>query len=79
MKRSTSGLLLLLGVFATAATLAMPEHAQAIPAFTRQFKTECFTCHTVFPELTEQGDNFRRNSYVCPRKRRSVKESLAQE
>lgn len=64
MKRSTSGLLLLLGVFATAATLAMPEHAQAIPAFTRQFKTECFTCHTVFPELTEQGDNFRRNSYV---------------
>lgn len=38
--------------------------ASAIPAFTRQFKTECFTCHTVFPELTEQGDNFRRNSYV---------------
>lgn len=38
--------------------------AEAIPAFTRQHKTECFTCHTVFPELTEQGENFKKNSYV---------------
>jgi hypothetical protein len=45
-------------------TLLVPQKAQAIPAFTRQHKTECFTCHTIFPELTEQGDNFRRNSYV---------------
>ena len=38
--------------------------AEAIPAFTRQHKTECFTCHTVFPELTEQGENFKKNSFV---------------
>lgn len=64
MKSYTSGMRLLLGGVAFAATMVLPEHAQAIPAFTRQFKTECFTCHTIFPELTEQGDNFRRNSYV---------------
>jgi len=38
--------------------------ASAIPAFTRQFKTECSTCHTIFPELTEQGANFKKNSFV---------------
>lgn len=64
MKSVTSGMLSLLGGIAIASTLLLPAPAQAIPAFTRQFKTECFTCHTVFPELTEQGDNFRRNSYV---------------
>jgi hypothetical protein len=64
MKSITSGMLLLLGVCAVGFTLLFPARALAIPAFTRQFKTECFTCHTVFPELTEQGDNFRRNSYV---------------
>ncbi|HXE96591.1 MAG TPA: hypothetical protein VN642_09310 [Dongiaceae bacterium] len=64
MKIITSGMLLLLGGFATSAILLLPDPAQAIPAFTRQFKTECFTCHTIFPELTEQGDNFRRNGYV---------------
>ncbi len=51
-----------------ASSLIMPMlyagSAQAIPAFTRQHKTECFTCHTVFPELTEQGENFKKNSYV---------------
>jgi hypothetical protein len=36
----------------------------AIPAFTRAHKTECLTCHTIFPELTEQGENFKKNSFV---------------
>jgi hypothetical protein len=47
-----------------AAPFMMTKEAQAIPAFTRQHKTECFTCHTIFPELTEQGENFKKNSYV---------------
>lgn len=61
--RSTSFFALLF-----AGVLALPllyaGSAQAIPAFTRQHKTECFTCHTVFPELTEQGENFKKNSFV---------------
>jgi hypothetical protein len=44
--------------------LVMPQEASAIPAFTRQNKTECGTCHTIFPELTEQGANFMKNSFV---------------
>lgn len=38
--------------------------AYAIPAFTRQYKTECSTCHTIFPELNETGDAFYKNSFV---------------
>lgn len=64
MNRLTSGLAGIVVAGLLAAPLLFPTDAQAIPAFTRQFKTECFTCHTIFPELTEQGENFRRNSYV---------------
>ena len=64
MKRLSLIYLPLFLVLLGAAHLLLPESAQAIPAFTRQHKTECFTCHTVFPELTEQGENFRKNSYV---------------
>ena len=62
MKRLSLIYLPLFLVLLGAAHLLLPESAQAIPAFTRQHKTECFTCHTVFPELTEQGENFRKNS-----------------
>jgi hypothetical protein len=44
--------------------LLTPDSAQAIPAFTRSFKVECSTCHTIFPELNEYGDAFLKNSYV---------------
>jgi hypothetical protein len=40
--------------------------AHAIPAFARQYKTECNTCHTVFPDRNPFGEAFRRNSYVWP-------------
>jgi hypothetical protein len=46
--------------------LLTPEGAQAIPAFSRQHKTECSTCHTIYPELNEFGDAFLKNSYVWP-------------
>ena len=48
--------------------LLHPQSAEAIPAFSRQHKTECSTCHTIYPELNEFGDAFLKNSYVWPRK-----------
>ena len=48
--------------------LTLPERAQAIPAFSRLYKTECSTCHTIFPELNEFGDAFLKNGYVYPGK-----------
>ena len=42
--------------------------AQAIPAFSRQYKTECNTCHTIIPERNEFGDAFEKNSFVWPGK-----------
>lgn len=44
------------------------ERAQAIPAFARLYKTECNTCHTIFPDRNPFGDAFRKNSYVWPGK-----------
>jgi len=46
--------------------LVVPAPAHAIPAFARQHKTECSTCHTIYPELNEFGEAFLRNSYVWP-------------
>lgn len=64
MKRFTTGCMAIAVAACLSAPLLTPRSAQAIPAFTRQHKTECFTCHTIFPELTEQGENFKKNSYV---------------
>src|SRR5689334_15704586 len=57
----------LLPIAATLAPLLSPAPAQAIPAFARQHKTECSTCHTIYPELNEFGEAFLRNSYVYPK------------
>jgi hypothetical protein len=48
--------------------LMFPEGAEAIPAFSRQHKTECSTCHTIYPELNEFGDAYLKNGYVWPGK-----------
>ncbi len=40
------------------------DRGYAIPAFTRAYKVECTTCHTIYPELNEYGDAFLKNSYV---------------
>jgi len=42
--------------------------ALAIPAFSRLYKTECSTCHVIFPERNEFGDAFEKNSFVWPGK-----------
>ena len=49
-----------------ALVLFSTEKAQAIPAFARLYKTECSTCHTIFPDRNPFGEAFRRNSYVWP-------------
>ena len=59
--KSCLSLLLLSGLLVQ---LLLVTEASAIPAFTRAYKAECATCHTIFPELTEQGDAFMKNSFV---------------
>jgi len=65
-KRSIAAVLLL-GVVVS--PLLAPGSADAIPAFSRQHKTECSTCHTIYPELNEFGDAFLKNSFVWPGKK----------
>ncbi|MHB8723409.1 MAG: cytochrome C [Steroidobacteraceae bacterium] len=43
-------------------TLASP--APAVPSFARQTGMACAACHTVFPELTPFGREFKLNGYV---------------
>src|SRR5438309_5893554 len=38
--------------------------AEAVPAFARQTGMSCSQCHTVFPELTPFGRQFKANAYV---------------
>lgn len=56
----------LLSLALVCAPLVIPTTASAIPAFSRQHKTECSTCHTIYPELNEFGDAFLKNGYVYP-------------
>ena len=46
--------------------LLRPDRADAIPAFSRKYKTSCATCHTAFPKLTAFGEAFRRNGFQFP-------------
>ncbi|MBI5141800.1 MAG: hypothetical protein HZA20_06355 [Nitrospirae bacterium] len=46
-----------------------PGEAQAIPAFARQYNTECKTCHTIFPERNEFGEAFEKNGFIWPGKK----------
>src|SRR5450755_5016320 len=38
--------------------------AQAVPSFARQTGMACAACHTVYPELTPFGREFKLNGYV---------------
>lgn len=51
-------------LLAVALPLVWAQTSHAIPAFSRQHKTECSTCHTVYPELNEYGQAFLKNGYV---------------
>ncbi|MCF6173328.1 MAG: substrate-binding domain-containing protein, partial [Campylobacteraceae bacterium] len=41
-----------------------PGTAMAIPSFARQTGLSCAACHTVFPELTSFGRQFKLNGYT---------------
>ena len=40
------------------------QNARAVPSFARQTGMACAACHTVFPELTPFGREFKMNGYV---------------
>ncbi len=44
--------------------LSVPQ-AQAVPSFARQTGMDCSSCHTVFPELTIVGRNFKLNGFTA--------------
>jgi thiol-disulfide isomerase/thioredoxin len=58
------------GAFFVAISLSLAvfcaTRAEAIPAFSREYKTECTTCHTIFPQLNEFGQAYERNGFVWP-------------
>ena len=60
-------------LLACALPLVSVQKAHAIAAFTRQHKTECSTCHTLYPELNEYGQAFLKNGYVYSEKRKADK------
>ncbi len=41
------------------------NQAQAVPSFARQTGLECSACHTMFPELTSVGRNFKLNGFTA--------------
>jgi len=41
-------------------------HGTEIPAFARQYRTTCSTCHTAAPKLNVMGEAFRLNGYRMP-------------
>jgi len=48
----------------TVAMLASTKNALAVPSFARQTGFACEACHTVFPELTPFGRQFKLNGYL---------------
>ena len=44
--------------------LALTANSWAIPSFARQTGMSCNTCHTIFPELTAFGRQFKLNGYT---------------
>lgn len=67
----------LLLILALTLSLVSVQNAHAIAAFTRLYKTECSTCHTIYPELNEYGQAFLKNGYVYSAKSHGEKGTLA--
>jgi hypothetical protein len=51
--------------------IALANEAQAVPSFARQVGVSCFACHTVYPELTPFGRDFKLNGYVMSKSKKS--------
>jgi hypothetical protein len=43
-----------------------PQPAAAIPAYARRYNLRCYACHTIEPQLNEQGYMFKRLGYHLP-------------
>lgn len=50
----------------SAMVVLLPKDSQAIPAFARQAKMDCITCHYQYPKLNEFGIMFKNNGYRMP-------------
>jgi len=46
------------------------KNVSAIPSFARQTGLSCYACHTVFPELTPSGRDFKLEGYVMSKSSR---------
>jgi hypothetical protein len=55
---------LIFGVFTLGVCLVHAAPSWAVPSFARQTGMTCAACHTVFPELTPFGREFKLNGYV---------------
>ena len=53
-------------LFIVCVVVVMPRQATAIPAFAREHKISCTTCHTPFPRLKEFGAEFAANGFTMP-------------
>ena len=54
----------LTALLAVASAIALAGPSRAVPSFARQTGMACAACHTVFPELTPFGREFKLNGYV---------------
>jgi len=52
--------------FILIAFMAFPQTADAVSQFSRKYKVECSTCHTVFPRLNAFGEEFMFNGFQWP-------------
>ncbi len=52
----------------TMLSLGFTASVQALPSFARQTGMSCATCHTVFPQLTPFGRQFKLNGYTMTNK-----------
>ena len=50
-------------IAAAGALAALPDAVQAVPSMARQTGMQCAACHTVFPELTAFGRQFKLRAY----------------
>ena len=69
MHHRTAAALLLLLLCCHCLFLDVPDGIRD-SCFTRQYKTECTTCHTIYPELNEYGQAFLRTHMYTPQKGR---------
>lgn len=60
MKRNLCSSALLVSL----ALLLQPPLAQAVPSFARQTGLQCYSCHTVFPQLSPLGRQFKLIGYT---------------